>query len=134
MNFFSNKNGTEDNTINSSSLEKKLKKRVNSITKNENDDYSSVKQYIKVINKRVNKQNLHLSKKFVDIFKEDNQASSAKIFTAINELNKINLNNSSALVQVFPEQTLKYNDSVRIFIQQSEKKSSNHSSLIPLSI
>lgn len=113
---------------------KEFEKRVNTITKNENDDYSSVEQYMKVFNEKVYKQNLDLSNKLSDIFKEDAQPSGAKIFTAINEINKINLNNSSALLQVFLNQILKYNDSVRLFIQQSEKKSSRYSSLIPLSI
>ena len=134
LKFFSNKHGSEDSTTNSSNPSKEFEKRVNSITKNENDDYSSVEQYMKVFNEKVYKQNLDLSNKLVDIFKEDNQASGAKIFTAINEINKINLNNSSALLQVFLNQILKYNDSVRLFIQQSEKKSSKYSSLIPLSM
>jgi hypothetical protein len=134
LKFFSNKHVTEDSSNNSPNPSKEFEKRVNSITKNENDDYSSVEQYMKVFNEKVYKQNLDLSNKLVDIFKEDNQASGAKIFTAINEINKINLNNSSALLQVFLNQILKYNDSVRLFIQQSEKKSSKYSSLIPLSM
>ena len=40
----------------------------------------------------------------------------------VNEINKINLNNSSELLQVFLNKILKYNDSVRLFIQQSERK------------
>jgi hypothetical protein len=128
------KHSTDDSSNVNQNAFKEFEKRVNTIAKNENDDYSSVEHYMKVFNEKVYKQNLDLSNKLSEIFKEDTQPSGAKIFTAINEINKINLNNSSALLQVFLNQILKYNDSVRLFIQQSEKKSSRYSSLIPLSI
>jgi len=130
----SNKQNVDESSSGTSNPSKEFEKRVNTISKNENEDYSSVEHYMKVFNEKVYKQNLDLSNKLSEIFKEDSQPSGAKIFTAINEINKINLNNSSALLQVFLNQILKYNDSVRLFIQQSEKKSSKYSNLIPLTI
>ncbi len=122
---------TDDTTTVDTNPSLQFEKQINSVT--DTEDNQSMDQYLKTFNDKVYKQNVELTNKLVDIFK-DETPSGAKIFTTVNEINKINLNNSLSLLQVFLNQILKYNDSVRLFIQQSEKKNSRYSGLIPLTI
>jgi hypothetical protein len=104
-------------------------KRINQIS-NTTEDISSIEQYVKTFNDKVYKQNLELSNKLQELF-QDESKSGAKIFTAVNEINKINLNNSATLLDVFLKQILKYNDSVRLFIKQNEKKYTRYNYMYP---
>jgi hypothetical protein len=135
--FFSTK-GTES----SSNASKEFEKKLNSVSKQDDEEFSSIEQYMKIFNDKIYKQNVELTNKLSEIFKEEgsgvsggsSSTSGAKIFTAVNEINKINLNNSSKLLQVFLNQILKYNDSVRLFIQQSERKNTRFNYLVPLTL
>lgn len=113
---------------------KEFEKHVNDVSKSQNENYSSIEQYMKVFNDKVYKQNVDLTNKLIDIYKDDKAIPGAKIFNAVNEINKMNLNNSSTLLQVFLNQIMKYNDSVKLFIQQSEKKNARFGSLLPITI
>lgn len=110
-----------------------FEKRLNTLSTSEPNDIENVEQYVKIFNDKIYKQNLDLTNKLNDIFKDDTP-STTKIFTAINEINKINLNNSSKLLQVFLNQILKYNDSVRLFIQQTQRKNNKYNFLTPITI
>jgi hypothetical protein len=99
---------------------KEFEKRLN--TTEPSEDYASIEQYSKIFNEKISKQNVEIANKLNDIFANDTGNTGTKVFAAINEINRINLNNTSTMLSVFLNQILKYNDSVRLFIQQSEKK------------
>lgn len=137
--FFSTK-GSESSTS-SSNASKEFEKKINSVSKQDDEEFTSIEQYMKIFNDKIYKQNVELTNKLSEIFKEEvspngssTNTSGAKIFTAVNEINKINLNNSSELLQVFLNKILKYNDSVRLFIQQSERKNTRFNYLVPLTL
>jgi hypothetical protein len=109
---------------------KEFEKRLNS-TDPLPEDYANIEQYSKIFNEKIYKQNLEITNKLNEIFTQDGNANiGTKVFTAVNEINRINLNNTSTMLQVFLNQILKYNDSVRLFIQHSERKGSRSNSYI----
>jgi hypothetical protein len=106
--------------INKSKANKDFEKRLNS-TDPLPEDYANIEQYSKIFNEKIYKQNVEITNKLNEIFSQDGNTST-KVFTAVNEINRINLNNTSTMLSVFLNQILKYNDSVRLFIQHSERK------------
>jgi hypothetical protein len=118
------------NFCNKSKGTKEFEKRLNT-TDPLPEDFANIEQYSKIFNEKIYKQNVEITNKLNEIFSQDGNTGT-KVFTAVNEINRVNLNNTSTMLGVFLNQILKYNDSVRLFIQHSERKGNKSNSYILL--
>jgi len=109
--------------------------RINNIEKQDKgreEEFQDIESYLKVLNEKSNQENFEVIKKITEIFKEDN--NSVKVFSIVQEINKINLANSSSILKTFLSNVLKYNESFKNYLEETNKINRRYKYLVPISL